>query len=388
MDIIEFNLDDLKNQNTGFSYYILGRSYDLEENGAIQDYTKALEIFKEDVFNHLTIVVEQNVCTINNYTDTTIDNIKTNLIYASLNRNVDLDSLADFLKDNVYLLPTGSRILRVTYSNVEALKYLLEEMNKWQVFPDKLQGDVDYRFHLLPVFEGYYNSLSWYQKKIFDELCFYHYIPAVINIPRPSYFNRMQKAITGFLTAVALAVVAIVLIIFAPPAGVALFVLAIVASSFAIVASVLQFIALFTDEKTSKALNKASKVFRSASALLGIATSLTEIANSFSSMSGLQIASFSIQAINLGIDLIGNAILKNQKRKAQEKLNEYQMKREELEEELKEEEKATIEDKLNYGFVVPTDIDIPIELEYDYMTDLYDMEYNIRYNYDNFYDIF
>ena len=45
MDIIEFNLDDLKNQNTGFSYYILGRSYDLEENGAIQDYTKALEYY-------------------------------------------------------------------------------------------------------------------------------------------------------------------------------------------------------------------------------------------------------------------------------------------------------------------------------------------------------
>lgn len=45
MDIIKFNLDDLKNQNTGFSYYILGRSYDLEENGAIQDYTKALEYY-------------------------------------------------------------------------------------------------------------------------------------------------------------------------------------------------------------------------------------------------------------------------------------------------------------------------------------------------------
>lgn len=28
-----------------FSYYILGRSYDLEENGAIQDYTKALEYY-------------------------------------------------------------------------------------------------------------------------------------------------------------------------------------------------------------------------------------------------------------------------------------------------------------------------------------------------------
>ena len=45
MDIIKFNLDELKNQNTGFSYYLLGRSYDLEENGAIQDYTKALEYY-------------------------------------------------------------------------------------------------------------------------------------------------------------------------------------------------------------------------------------------------------------------------------------------------------------------------------------------------------
>lgn len=45
MDIIKFNLDNLKNQNTGFSYYILGRSYDLEENGATQDYTKALEYY-------------------------------------------------------------------------------------------------------------------------------------------------------------------------------------------------------------------------------------------------------------------------------------------------------------------------------------------------------
>ena len=45
MDIIEFNLDDLKNQNTGFSYYILGRSYDLEENDAIEDYRKALEYY-------------------------------------------------------------------------------------------------------------------------------------------------------------------------------------------------------------------------------------------------------------------------------------------------------------------------------------------------------
>ena len=45
MNIIKFNLDELENQNTGFSYYLLGRSYDLEENGAIQDYTKALEYY-------------------------------------------------------------------------------------------------------------------------------------------------------------------------------------------------------------------------------------------------------------------------------------------------------------------------------------------------------
>lgn len=45
MEIIKFNLDELENQNTGFSYYLLGRSYDLEENGANQDYTKALEYY-------------------------------------------------------------------------------------------------------------------------------------------------------------------------------------------------------------------------------------------------------------------------------------------------------------------------------------------------------
>ena len=45
MNVIKFNLDDLKKQETGFSYYILGRSYDLEENGATQDYNKALEYY-------------------------------------------------------------------------------------------------------------------------------------------------------------------------------------------------------------------------------------------------------------------------------------------------------------------------------------------------------
>jgi TPR repeat protein len=42
MDIIKFNLDELENNKTGFSYYILGRSYDLEENGVTCDYDKAL----------------------------------------------------------------------------------------------------------------------------------------------------------------------------------------------------------------------------------------------------------------------------------------------------------------------------------------------------------
>lgn len=56
MDIIKFDLDELENQNTGFSYYLLGRSYDLEENGAYyyfglgnieKDYNKAFQIIKE-----------------------------------------------------------------------------------------------------------------------------------------------------------------------------------------------------------------------------------------------------------------------------------------------------------------------------------------------------
>lgn len=45
MEVIKFNLDDLENQNTGFSYYLLGRSYDLEENGVTKDYNKALEYY-------------------------------------------------------------------------------------------------------------------------------------------------------------------------------------------------------------------------------------------------------------------------------------------------------------------------------------------------------
>ena len=47
MNIIKFDLDKLKKQQDGFSYYILGRSYDLEENGASQDYNEALKDFKK-----------------------------------------------------------------------------------------------------------------------------------------------------------------------------------------------------------------------------------------------------------------------------------------------------------------------------------------------------
>ncbi len=47
MNIIKFDLDQLKKKKDGFSYYILGRSYDLEENDAIQDYDKAFEYYKK-----------------------------------------------------------------------------------------------------------------------------------------------------------------------------------------------------------------------------------------------------------------------------------------------------------------------------------------------------
>ena len=49
MRIIKFNLKDLENQNTGFSYYVLGRSYDLEENGVEEDLKKALYYYKKGV---------------------------------------------------------------------------------------------------------------------------------------------------------------------------------------------------------------------------------------------------------------------------------------------------------------------------------------------------
>lgn len=47
MEIIQFNLSELLNSNTGFAYYLLGRSYDLEENGVEQDYNKALYYYKK-----------------------------------------------------------------------------------------------------------------------------------------------------------------------------------------------------------------------------------------------------------------------------------------------------------------------------------------------------
>ena len=46
MNIIKFNLDELKKKQDGFSLYILGRSYDLEENGAKQDYYSALKYYE------------------------------------------------------------------------------------------------------------------------------------------------------------------------------------------------------------------------------------------------------------------------------------------------------------------------------------------------------
>lgn len=47
MEIIKFDLNELENMNTGFAYYLLGRSYDLEENNAKQDYKKALYYYQK-----------------------------------------------------------------------------------------------------------------------------------------------------------------------------------------------------------------------------------------------------------------------------------------------------------------------------------------------------
>ncbi len=45
MDIIKFDLYELRDKKDGFSYYILGRSYDLEENGVSEDYEKAINYY-------------------------------------------------------------------------------------------------------------------------------------------------------------------------------------------------------------------------------------------------------------------------------------------------------------------------------------------------------
>ena len=47
MQIIKFDLDELKKKQDGFSCYILGRSYDLEENGVEQDYDTALTWYEK-----------------------------------------------------------------------------------------------------------------------------------------------------------------------------------------------------------------------------------------------------------------------------------------------------------------------------------------------------
>lgn len=47
MKIIKFDLNELENVNKGFAYYLLGRSYDLEENGVEQDYDKALYYYQK-----------------------------------------------------------------------------------------------------------------------------------------------------------------------------------------------------------------------------------------------------------------------------------------------------------------------------------------------------
>ena len=49
MNVIEFDLKELEKEHNGFSYYILGRSYDLEENGVSENYKKALEFYKKGV---------------------------------------------------------------------------------------------------------------------------------------------------------------------------------------------------------------------------------------------------------------------------------------------------------------------------------------------------
>lgn len=47
MEIIKFDLNELEKVGTGFNYYLLGRSYDLEENDVEKDYNKALYYYQK-----------------------------------------------------------------------------------------------------------------------------------------------------------------------------------------------------------------------------------------------------------------------------------------------------------------------------------------------------
>ena len=47
MKTIQFDLEQLRKNLNGFSCYILGRSYDLEENGVTEDFEKALKYYNE-----------------------------------------------------------------------------------------------------------------------------------------------------------------------------------------------------------------------------------------------------------------------------------------------------------------------------------------------------
>ena len=47
MEFIKFDLEQLKKDLNGFSCYILGRSYDLEENGVTEDFSEALKYYKD-----------------------------------------------------------------------------------------------------------------------------------------------------------------------------------------------------------------------------------------------------------------------------------------------------------------------------------------------------
>lgn len=47
MEVVKFDLNNLLNLHNGFAYYLLGRSYDLEENNAEQDYNKALYYYQK-----------------------------------------------------------------------------------------------------------------------------------------------------------------------------------------------------------------------------------------------------------------------------------------------------------------------------------------------------